>query len=154
MSDSLLTPRQAEVLSLISEGLCNKEISKKLGVSDSATDCHITNVLEKLKVNNRTKAAAIYLNAKLTQANKRIEELEINLSCAKGELAGNTCIMCNYLERADCYNQKAEQQTKIDRLCEAVINAYECGHNDTVESNYCDPKERAAEIIEEIKDNK
>ena len=42
---------------------------------------------------------------------------------------------------------KAEASNKV--LRETVVTAYECGHNDTVESNYCDPQERANEIIEE-----
>ena len=40
-------------------------------------------------------------------------------------------------------------QSDNQRLREAVINAYECGHNDTVESNYCDARDRAEEIIAE-----
>jgi predicted RNase H-like nuclease (RuvC/YqgF family) len=42
-----------------------------------------------------------------------------------------------------------EAERRVEALKESVVNAYECGHNDTVESNYCDPEERAAEIIEE-----
>jgi hypothetical protein len=50
------------------------------------------------------------------------------------------------LEAAD---KIEELEQEVQRLRDAVINAYECGHNDTVESNYCDPEERAQEIIDE-----
>ena len=43
---------------------------------------------------------------------------------------------------------------KLERAVEAVkeiaINSYECGHNDTVESSYCDAEDRTEEIIEEV----
>ena len=46
--------------------------------------------------------------------------------------------------------QLAEREKEVQRLGQAVIIAYECGHNDTVESNYCDASERLDEIIIEF----
>lgn len=52
-----LTKKELEVLSLISDGLSNKEISKKLVVSISTTKAHVHNILQKLYLEDRTKAA-------------------------------------------------------------------------------------------------
>ena len=51
-----LTKKELEVLSLISEGLSNKEISDKLVVTLSTTKAHVHNILQKLYVTDRTKA--------------------------------------------------------------------------------------------------
>lgn len=51
-----LTKRQYEVLSEISQGLLNKEIAAKLDISESTVKIHISTILAKLSVNNRTEA--------------------------------------------------------------------------------------------------
>lgn len=51
-----LTKKELEVLSLISEGCSNKEISDKLVVTISTTKAHVHNILQKLYVSDRTKA--------------------------------------------------------------------------------------------------
>lgn len=51
-----LTKKELEVLSLISEGYSNKEISDKLVVTISTTKAHVHNILQKLYVSDRTKA--------------------------------------------------------------------------------------------------
>lgn len=53
-----LTPRQYNVLELVSEGLPNKLIAARLGVSDHTVKLHIHNIISKLGVTNRTEAAA------------------------------------------------------------------------------------------------
>ena len=52
-----LTKKELEVLSLISDGLSNQEISEKLVVSISTTKAHVHNILQKLYLEDRTKAA-------------------------------------------------------------------------------------------------
>lgn len=52
-----LTKRQYEVLSEISQGLLNKQIANKLNISESTVKIHISSILIKLSVNNRTEAA-------------------------------------------------------------------------------------------------
>ncbi len=52
-----LTKKELEVLSLISDGLSNQEISQKLVVSISTTKAHVHNILQKLYLEDRTKAA-------------------------------------------------------------------------------------------------
>lgn len=52
-----LTPREMEVLKLIVEGCSNKEIMAKLSLSASTVRVHVSNMLEKLGVLDRTQAA-------------------------------------------------------------------------------------------------
>ena len=56
-----LTKKELEVLSLIVDGLSNQEISEKLVVSISTTKAHVHNILQKLYLRDRTKAAIIAL---------------------------------------------------------------------------------------------
>jgi two-component system nitrate/nitrite response regulator NarL len=52
-----LTRRQAEVLSLLAEGLSNKEIARQLDVSEWTVRHHVSAILARLEVNNRGRAA-------------------------------------------------------------------------------------------------
>ncbi len=52
-----LTNREIEVLKLIADGLINKEIAKKLFISEKTVKNHISNIFKKLDVNDRTQAA-------------------------------------------------------------------------------------------------
>jgi DNA-binding NarL/FixJ family response regulator len=54
-----LTPRQREVLALLSRGMSNKEIARALRIAESTTKIHASGVLRVLGVRNRTEAAAI-----------------------------------------------------------------------------------------------
>lgn len=56
-----LTPRESEVLGLLSEGLSNDQISRRLQVSPNTVKNHVGNVLSKLGVRNRTEAAKLFL---------------------------------------------------------------------------------------------
>ena len=56
-----LTPREIEVLQLLADGLRNKEIAARLGISDQTTQGHVKNILAKLKVNDRTAAVGTAL---------------------------------------------------------------------------------------------
>ena len=51
-----LTPQQARVLSMLSEGLLNKQIAYELGVSEATIKAHVSAVLLKLNVDSRTQA--------------------------------------------------------------------------------------------------
>lgn len=51
-----LTPRQVRVLQMLREGLLNKQIAFELGVSEATVKAHVTAILRKLNVYNRTQA--------------------------------------------------------------------------------------------------
>ncbi|TAH59731.1 MAG: response regulator transcription factor [Gottschalkiaceae bacterium] len=52
-----LTRREYEVLSLIAEGLNNKNIADKLFISEKTVKNHVSSIFRKINVNDRTKAA-------------------------------------------------------------------------------------------------
>jgi DNA-binding CsgD family transcriptional regulator len=53
-----LTPRELEVLALLSDGMTNREIATELFISDKTASVHVSRILAKLSVPNRTAAAA------------------------------------------------------------------------------------------------
>ncbi|MHA6822423.1 response regulator [Ralstonia pseudosolanacearum] len=53
---SPLTPREIEILSLVSKGLTNREIADVLALSKLTVGCHIRNIYKKLAVKSRTQA--------------------------------------------------------------------------------------------------
>ena len=52
-----LTPREQEVLDLIGRGYANKRIALELGIAEKTVKTHVTHVLAKLGVSDRTQAA-------------------------------------------------------------------------------------------------
>ncbi len=52
-----LTKREYEVLSLIAEGLSNKDIADKLFISEKTVKNHVSSIFKKLDVNDRIQAA-------------------------------------------------------------------------------------------------
>jgi DNA-binding NarL/FixJ family response regulator len=61
-----LTRREADVLQLVSRGMRNREIGDELHLSEKTVKVHMTAILRKLGVTNRTQAA-IVAHAALTQ---------------------------------------------------------------------------------------
>jgi len=57
-----LTKREVEILRLVAEGLTNEEIGKRIFISEKTVKTHLTNIFDKLKVNNRFKAALLIMN--------------------------------------------------------------------------------------------
>lgn len=57
-----LTPRQMEVLELVTGGLTNKEIALRLGISHQTVKNHMTAILRKLRCQDRTQAAVYALS--------------------------------------------------------------------------------------------
>lgn len=55
-SDSL-TPREVEVLALVREGLANKQIARRLGISERTVKAHMTSLFQRIGVTDRTQAA-------------------------------------------------------------------------------------------------
>jgi DNA-binding NarL/FixJ family response regulator len=52
-----LTAREREVLSLVIEGLANKQIARRLGISEKTVKGHLTNLFQRIGVTDRTQAA-------------------------------------------------------------------------------------------------
>ncbi|GAB0056686.1 HTH-type transcriptional regulator MalT [Candidatus Magnetaquicoccaceae bacterium FCR-1] len=76
-----LTKRQIEILKLIQAGYSNKEVARRLEISDGTVKQHLVEIFRRLKVNNRTKAA---------QMVTRAEEEFLFLSPAQKDDAGRT----------------------------------------------------------------
>lgn len=51
-----LTPRETEVLALVADGLSNKAVAARLGLSDETVKFHLASVFGKLDASNRTDA--------------------------------------------------------------------------------------------------
>ncbi|MEH2253689.1 response regulator transcription factor [Nostoc sp.] len=64
-----LTPREKEVLRLIATGASNREIAQKLYISEGTVKNHVTNILNRLNLRDRTQAA-IWANTYLSYLNE------------------------------------------------------------------------------------
>jgi two-component system, NarL family, response regulator LiaR len=60
-----LTQRERELLALMARGLANQQIANELGIALPTVKFHITNILGKLRAENRTDAVLIALKHKL-----------------------------------------------------------------------------------------
>ena len=52
-----LTPRESEVLGLVRQGLANKQIARRLGISERTVKAHLTSIFQRIGVLDRTQAA-------------------------------------------------------------------------------------------------
>jgi DNA-binding NarL/FixJ family response regulator len=52
-----LTPREREVLVLVRQGLANKQIARRLGISERTVKAHLTSAFQRIGVVDRTQAA-------------------------------------------------------------------------------------------------
>jgi DNA-binding NarL/FixJ family response regulator len=59
-----LSPREREILQLVAEGLPNKQIASRVGLTDGTVRWHLRHVYHKLHVRSRTEAALKFLGAK------------------------------------------------------------------------------------------
>jgi DNA-binding NarL/FixJ family response regulator len=56
--DEILTPREAELLSLLTEGLSNRELGQRLFISEATVKTHLAHIYAKLGVDTRAAAIA------------------------------------------------------------------------------------------------
>ena len=59
--NSDLSPREREVLTLMVHGKSNREIAVKLGITEATVKCHVSVILARLEVNDRTQAVVAAL---------------------------------------------------------------------------------------------
>lgn len=55
--DTKLTSREQEVLDMVGDGLPNKSIARRMGISERTVKAHLTNIYQRLGVTDRTQAA-------------------------------------------------------------------------------------------------
>ena len=65
MAEDPLTPREHEVLALIGRGMPNKLIARELSLSEKTVKAHVSSILAKLGVSDRTQAALYAVRAGL-----------------------------------------------------------------------------------------
>jgi DNA-binding NarL/FixJ family response regulator len=65
MASDPLTPREREVLALIGRGMANKVIARELSLSEKTVKAHVSSILAKLGVTDRTQAALYAVRAGL-----------------------------------------------------------------------------------------
>ena len=61
----MLTNREREVLAVLAEGMSNKEIARRLAISERTARTHVSNILAKLGLKSRTQAALLAIEVGL-----------------------------------------------------------------------------------------
>ncbi len=59
---TVLTDREHQIMCLVSEGLSNKEIGRRLNTSDGTIKVHLHHIYRKLEISNRTMLAALAIS--------------------------------------------------------------------------------------------
>jgi two-component system nitrate/nitrite response regulator NarL len=59
---AVLTDRERQIMRLVSEGLSNKEIGRRLNITDGTIKVHLHNIYQKLEISNRTVLAALAIS--------------------------------------------------------------------------------------------
>ena len=65
--DDVLTPREQDVLQCLEQGLSNREIAEALSVTTATVRTHVSSILRKLGVSNRTQAALVASRGRVTR---------------------------------------------------------------------------------------
>lgn len=59
---AVLTDREREIMRLVSEGLSNKAVARRLNISQGTIKVHLHHIYQKLEINNRTVLAALAIS--------------------------------------------------------------------------------------------
>ena len=59
---AVLTDREREIMRLVSEGLSNKAIARRLNISQGTIKVHLHHMYQKLEINNRTVLATLAIS--------------------------------------------------------------------------------------------
>jgi two-component system, NarL family, nitrate/nitrite response regulator NarL len=59
---TVLTDRERQIMALVSEGLSNKEIGRRLNIADGTIKVHLHHIFQKLEISNRTVLAALAIS--------------------------------------------------------------------------------------------
>jgi len=70
LTEQPLTMREVDVLKLVAQGLTNQDIAEKLVISERTVRTHVSHILDKLHLANRTQAALYALREGLADLNK------------------------------------------------------------------------------------
>src|SRR6266478_8394170 len=62
---TVLTDRERQIMRLVSEGLSNKEIGRRLNIADGTIKQHLHHIYQKLEISNRTVLAALTITQKI-----------------------------------------------------------------------------------------
>jgi two-component system, NarL family, nitrate/nitrite response regulator NarL len=72
VQEAKFTDREQEILACIVDGLSNKLIAHKLGISEGTVKVHVKNILRKLNLRSRLEIAVWAFNQNLRSAAKRL----------------------------------------------------------------------------------
>ena len=84
-----LTERELEVLRLIAQGKSNKDISEDLVLSEKTVKTHVSNILQKLHLSDRTQAAVYALAPENSRLSKSRLRARTAFRCRRATTRGN-----------------------------------------------------------------
>jgi len=70
----LLSPREREVLTVLARGRSNRQIAKELAITEETVKAHVSSILAKLHLADRTQAAIFGLQQRLVPLDEALEE--------------------------------------------------------------------------------
>ena len=69
-----LSPQQFRVLTLVAQGLLNKQIADRLDVQERTVKAHLSAIFERLDVRNRTQAGVVLRELELTDPSRQLQD--------------------------------------------------------------------------------
>lgn len=74
-----LTPRQLEIADFLAEGVTNKIMAYRMGLSEATVKVHVVNTMRILGASNRTEACAIVWKRRMAAVEEQVRGLEFDL---------------------------------------------------------------------------